>query len=268
MKFPILNRIACSVLLLAVGTFCPALHAADWGSLRGNNRSTPAPSAPRAQPQANRAPQPSHAPQPGIRPEPQPVVRTPEPRRDTQPSRSREQPHVVDRVQPRPVVVDRTHAGEVDRRRMDIDEDRRQSYFWSDFHAGMRIDRLPDGYRRIGIRGHDFFYYEGVYYDNGPAGYVIVAPPTDASIPDLPLGAETLQVGDTVYYYAAGAFYVQQPDGSFVVAAAPMGVTVALLPPDATSVVINGIGYFLADGVYYQPVMQNGVTAYLTVPPP
>jgi hypothetical protein len=107
-----------------------------------------------------------------------------------------------------------------------------------------------------------------VYYDNGPSGYVIVAPPMNASIPDLPPGVETLQVGNTLYYYVAGAFYVQQPDGSYVVVAAPLGVTVALLPPDATSVVVNGLGYFQADGFFYQPVMQNGVTAYLVVPQP
>jgi hypothetical protein len=65
-----------------------------------------------------------------------------------------------------------------------------------------------------------------------------------------------------------GTFYVQQSDGSYIVVAAPLGVTVAELPSDATSVVINGIVYYQADGTYYLPVMQNGVTAYLTVPQP
>ena len=97
---------------------------------------------------------------------------------------------------------------------------------------------------------------------------MVCAPPVGADISELPPGTETIQVGDTIYYYAAGAFYVQQPDGSFVTVAAPLGVTVSVLPPDATSVVVNGIGYFQADGVFYQPVMQNGVTVYLTVPQP
>jgi hypothetical protein len=97
---------------------------------------------------------------------------------------------------------------------------------------------------------------------------VVCPPPVDAAISELPPGTETIQVGETVYYYAAGAFYVQQADGSFIVVAAPLGVTVAVLPPDATSFVVNGVGYFQADGVYYQPVMQNGVTVYLTIPQP
>src|SRR5208282_401788 len=154
----------------------------------------------------------------------------PEPRQEIRPV-VREQPqvvdHVHDRVQSAPVVVSRTPAGEADRRRMDIDEDRRQSFFWSDYHAGMRIDRLPDGYRRFEVRGHPFFYFEGVYYDDGPSGYVCVPPPVDADIPDLPPGAETVEVDGTVYYYAGGAFYVQQADGSYVVVATPIGVTVA-----------------------------------------
>jgi hypothetical protein len=266
MKFHFLNRLTFSVTLLAVGTFCPNLPAADWGSLHGNNRS--APSAPAAHPQSqpSRAPQVNHASPPASRPNPQPAIRTPKSQPAVQPMR--EQPRVADRVQPRRGTEAHAPAGEINRRRMDIDEDRRQSYFWSDFHAGMRLDRLPDGYRRFRLHDHDFFYFEGVYYDNGPSGYVIVAPPMNANIPDLPPGVETLQVGNTLYYYVAGAFYVQQPDGSYVVVAAPIGVTVALLPPDAASVVVNGVGYFQADGVFYQPVMQNGVTAYLVIPQP
>jgi hypothetical protein len=41
-----------------------------------------------------------------------------------------------------------------------------------------------------------------------------------------------------------------------------------MLPPDAVSVVINGSVFYQADGTYYMPVMQNGVTAYVTVPQP
>jgi hypothetical protein len=66
----------------------------------------------------------------------------------------------------------------------------------------------------------------------------------------------------------AGAFYLQQPDGGYVVVAAPLNAVVSLLPSDATEVDANGIAYYVADGVYYLPIMQNGVTAYETVPQP
>ena len=42
-----------------------------------------------------------------------------------------------------------------------------------------------------------------VMYSYRPAG--------DAEILELPLGAETVAVGDTIYYYAAGAFDLQEP---------------------------------------------------------
>lgn len=151
---------------------------------------------------------------------------------------------------------------------MDIARERSQSAYWSGFRPGMTTGRLPDGWRRIGIRGHDYFYFGGVFYDTGPAGYVVIAPPVDADLPELPPDTETVAVGDTVYYYAAGAFYLQQPDGSFIVVAAPIGAIVSLLPPDAVPVIINGTTYYLADGVYYQPIMGNGAVAYLIVPQP
>lgn len=151
---------------------------------------------------------------------------------------------------------------------MDIDADRRQSFFWSDYHRGMRVDRLPDGYRRFRFHDHDYFYFEGVFYDDQPSGFVVITPPVDADIPELPPGVETVVANGTVYYYAGGVFYVEQSDGSYIVVAAPIGVTVSELPPDAVQVVVNGIVYYQSGGTYYLPVMQNGVTAYLTVTPP
>jgi hypothetical protein len=262
---------------MALGALCPNLHA-DWGSLRGNNRSAGAPiqSAPRPaqqpiiheqqQPEFHPQPQPQiREQQPEIHPQPQPInpelqhQETPPPREQTRPPQH---------FQSAPVQVDSARAAETDRRRMDIDDERRQSFFWSDYHSGMRVDRLPDGYRRFRFHDRDFFYFEGVYYDDEPSGYVVIDAPVDADIPDLPPGAETVEVNGTVYYYAAGAFYVQQADGRYVVVAAPIGATVSMLPPDAVSVVINGSVFYQADGTYYMPVMQNGVTAYVTVPQP
>jgi hypothetical protein len=287
MKFHSLNRITLPVALLVVGVFCPNLRA-GWSSLQGNNRSAPARSSPRQQPQINRAPQvrePAPAarpePQPAFHPQPQPEARPEQPREPLPPARPeplarpeapRQEIHPAVRVQPQyrqPVVaVARARAGEADRRRMNIDEDRSQSFFWSDYHRGMHVDRLPDGNHHFRFHDHDYFYFEGVYYDDEPSGYVVVDAPVDADVPDLPPGAETVVVNGTIYYYADGVFYVQQADDSYVVVAAPMGVTVSLLPPDAVETVVNGIAYYLADETYFLPVMQDGVTAYLTVQQP
>jgi hypothetical protein len=261
MKFHTVSQVAWSVTWLALGAFCHDLRAADWSSIHGNNRSTTPQSTPQSQ----------------INRESQPVVH-PEPQPHQQIQPAHEQPHVAEPVRPPPVMVNhvgeqphavvRTQTAEVDRRRMDIDEDRRQSFFWSDYHRGMHVDRLPAGYHRFRFHNHDYFYFEGVFYDGGTSGYVVIDPPVDADIPEVPPGAETMEVNGTVYYYADGVFYVQQADGSYVVVAAPIGVTVSMLSPDATLTTINGTTYYQAEGTYYLPVMQNGVTAYLTVAQP
>jgi hypothetical protein len=312
MKFLSLNRIILPVALLALGALCPNLHA-DWGSLRGNNRSPGAPiqSAPQpaqqpiirqqqqqpafrpsqSPPAFHPAPQPEFHPQPQQQPafhpqqsppasHPQPQMPQSQPEIHPQPQSvhpeqqrpATPQPHEQTRpsqhFQSAPAQVDRAHAAERDRRRMDVGDERRQSYFWSDYHRGMHINRLPDGYRRFRFHDRVFFYFQGVYYDNEPSGYVVVDAPVDADVPDLPPGAETLDVNGTLYYYADGVFYIQQADGSYVVVAAPIGATVSMLPPDAVAVAINGSVFYQSGGTYYMPVMQNGVTAYLVVPQP
>lgn len=255
MKISIFRRLTLPVSLLTAVVLTSDLPAAEYGSIRGNNRSGgPSPSAPRQQPQMVRQPEERQAPPPQARPEEHPA-----PQEVARPAAH---------FQPAPEQVDRARAEQADTRRMDVAPERRQTYFWSDYHRDMHVDRLPDGYRRIGVRGHDFFYFGGVFYDNGPSGYVVVPPPMDAEIPELPPGAETVVVGNTIYYYVAGAFYLQQPDGGFTVVPAPVGAVVSMLSPDASEVDVNGTGYYQADGVYYLPVMQNGVTAYEVVPQP
>jgi Family of unknown function (DUF6515) len=262
MKLRPYNRMTWLITLSAIALFSPNVHA-GWGSLRGNDRSSaPARVAPGPLPQMNRQPE-LREPQPAR--QPQPTVRPEQPRREIPPAHEQARP--AEHVQA-PVTVEQARAKEADHRRMGIAPERSQAAFWSGYRPGMRIERLPEGFRRIGVRGHAYFYFGGLFYNEELSGYVIIAPPVDADIPALPPDAQTVVVGDTVYYYAAGAFYVQQPDGSFTVVAPPTGATVSLLPPDAIAVVINGVTYYQADGTYYLPVMQYGVVAYQTVSQP
>jgi hypothetical protein len=269
MKTRSFRRLTCSLALLTLGSFAPNLQA-GWGSLQGSNHSAAPARSSAPRPAPSRAPEPARPAEPARPPEPdhQPApYRPPEQRpEDRAPERPAYHP-APERPEYHPAPA-RTPAAETDRRRMDIDADRRQTFFWSDVHRGARFDHLPDGYRRFHVRDHDYFYFGGIFYDTGPDGYVVVAPPVDAVIPELPPGAETVQdASGNVYYYAGGAYYVPTADG-FAVVAPPLGVTVTEPPTDAVAVVINGVEYFQADGVCYQPVLENGVTAYLTVPQP
>jgi hypothetical protein len=118
----------------------------------------------------------------------------------------------------------------------------------------------------VGLTG--YYYYNGVYFRPTTEGtYMVVAPPLGAIVPELPEGAETFVIGSATYYYVGNAFYSPQPAG-FAVVKAPLGVTVSGLPVGAVPAVINGAMYYLAGDTYFLPVMQAGVTVYVTAQPP
>jgi hypothetical protein len=156
---------------------------------------------------------------------------------------------------------------ETERRHVDTEQERHHAFYWSGYYAGVTVGVLPPGYVQTGVGATGYYYYDGVYYRPTTEGnYVVVAPPEGAIVPQLPSGAETIVVGPTTYYYAGWAFYVQQPTG-FAVMPAPLGVTVTMLPPGAAPVVIKGVLYYLANNAYYVPVMQGGITVYVTAHP-
>lgn len=70
--------------------------------------------------------------------------------------------------------------------------------------------------------------------------------------------------GREVYYVHQGHFYRHTNTG-FISIGLPFGAIVATLPLGHVSVSIGGIGYFLADGVYYRPYHTGG---YEVVTPP
>ncbi len=86
-------------------------------------------------------------------------------------------------------------------------------------------------------------------------------------IPQPPDGAIAVYAGGQTYYYAGGAFYLQQPDGTYAIAPTPMGVIVPELPPGAVQVTVNGNFAYQFNNIYYEPVFQNGVTQYQTFMP-
>lgn len=70
--------------------------------------------------------------------------------------------------------------------------------------------------------------------------------------------------GHEVYYVHRGHFY-RHTNSGYISIGLPFGAIVATLPIGHVSVSIGGIGYFLADGVYYRPYRAGG---YEVVTPP
>lgn len=231
---------------------------AQWGSIHGNNRSSGGEhgggrGGGGAEHGGVRGGEEHHG-------QPAPVEHHEAPAVHAEPNRHEEHRTVV--VQPRV----HTEWDARDRRHWDLDEERRHAYFWSGYSAGMPVVTLPSGYLSIRVGSVPYDYYDGVFYQPGQTGYVVVAPPPGALVPTLPPGAETMVVGPYTYYYAGGAFYIQQPQG-FQVVAPPLGVTVPYLPAGSAPVTINGMLYYQASGAYFLPVMENGATVFTTVQP-
>jgi hypothetical protein len=250
-------------------------NGAQWGSLRGNNHSATEssraeigrlPSAtapPREVRQAPRVEQRQILSPTGHRDERERNER--EVRNSIERNRSIER-HVEHHSVPPPVVRDWERERH-DHFRMDVAAERRHAYRWYHYRPGMFVNVLPTGFMPIYVGPSLFYYDSGVFYTPQATGYVVAPPPLGAIVPELPPGAEMIVTVDgRTYYYAGGVFYAQVPNG-FQVVTAPLGVTVALLPPEASQVSINGRVYYQAFGVYYLPVIQDGVTVYVTVQP-
>ena len=240
---------------LTLALFCPKAYAA-WSSVRANNRSS---AESHIAPRGQRTPGAEHE---------QRAATALPPREEAR----RENREVISRgSQVRGREEAARPRGEIeraqrDRRHFDWDADHRHTYFWSYYHPGYVINTLPPGYISTYAAGTPYYYYDGVFYQPGTSGYMVVNPPLGAAVGQLPPGAEGIAIGPYVYYYAGSAFYQQTADG-FIVVAPPIGATVSTLPTGAVPVNINGRIYYQVDGAYFLPVMQDGTTVYEVVQP-
>jgi len=149
----------------------------------------------------------------------------------------------------------------------DVDVGIRRHHGFDDFRFHRHFRVLPFGFLTLAVGGVPFCYYDGIYYQPAGDGYDEVYPPVGATIPQPPDGTIPIDAGGQTYYYAGGAFYLQQPDGTYAIVAAPIGVIVPELPPGAVQVIISGNTAYQFNNVYYEPVFVNGVTQYQTFAP-
>ena len=66
----------------------------------------------------------------------------------------------------------------------------------------------------------------------------------------VPEGAFIVGVGEAKYYYYDGLYYSRM-GGEYILIAPPIGAVVAAIPPEYQPVVINGVTYYVDNGVYY-----------------
>ncbi|MGV8921169.1 MAG: DUF6515 family protein [Pseudomonas sp.] len=87
------------------------------------------------------------------------------------------------------------------------------------------IDRMPSEHSRYGWHGQDYFYSGGYWYRPQGPRYVIVQPPRGIRVHELPSYSQEVWLGGTLFFVAAGTYYLYQQDTQdYVVSEPPQGV--------------------------------------------
>ena len=91
---------------------------------------------------------------------------------------------------------------------------------------GRVVVNLPTKHRKVVVGRHDYFFHHGVFYRQGPGGYLVVRAPIGAVVATIPYGYLTFVVGNLTYYYYGGIYYRHVPSGYVVVESPPETVVV------------------------------------------
>lgn len=79
------------------------------------------------------------------------------------------------------------------------------------YRPGYVIDRFPDRNYRVPYRGSDYFFSGGYWYRPQGPRYVVVQPPPGIRIRYLPDFAREVWIGSSLFFLAAGAYYMYEP---------------------------------------------------------
>lgn len=89
------------------------------------------------------------------------------------------------------------------------------------YRPGVVIDRFPDREYRVPYRGQDYFYSGGYWYRPQGPRYVVVTPPRGIRVSYLPDYAREVWIGSSLFFLAAGAYYLYQEDSQQYVVVDP-----------------------------------------------
>lgn len=89
---------------------------------------------------------------------------------------------------------------------------------------GRTVVRLPPRHRNLMVNRTRYFFDSGIFYRQGPRGYVVVRAPLGAILASVPLGSVSFVLGGTPYWYYSGVYYRRVPSGYTVVDAPPNAV--------------------------------------------
>ncbi|WP_236032482.1 DUF6515 family protein [Pseudomonas schmalbachii] len=96
---------------------------------------------------------------------------------------------------------------------------------WGPYPASQRpgqaVDQLPAGNSQVSWQGRSYYFKDGYWYRPMGARYMLIVPPYGVSIPYMPTYAQQVWIGAVPYFFAAGNYYIWQPDSQTYQAVSP-----------------------------------------------
>ncbi|AXP05415.1 MULTISPECIES: DUF6515 family protein [Pseudomonas] len=126
------------------------------------------------------------------------------------------------------------------------------------YRPGYVIDRFPDRNYRVPYRGQDYFYSGGYWYRPQGPRYVVVQPPRGIRTRYLPDYAREVWIGSSLFFLAAGAYYIYEANTQDYVVVEP---PVANPQPQPQGNSFDVVAY-PANGQSPEQVNQDGYDCY------
>ena len=124
------------------------------------------------------------------------------------------------------------------------------------YRPGHETDRFPERNYRVPYHGQDYFYSAGYWYRPQGPRYVVVRPPYGIRVSYLPDYAREMWIGGSLFFLAAGAYYLYEPDTrQYVVVQEPVQ------PPPPASNGYDVLAY-PANGQSPEQIQQDGDDCY------
>ncbi|WP_260958248.1 DUF6515 family protein [Pseudomonas citri] len=126
------------------------------------------------------------------------------------------------------------------------------------YRPGYVIDRFPERNYRIPYRGQDYFYSGGYWYRPHGPRYVVVEPPRGIRTRYLPDYAREVWIGSSLFFLAAGAYYVYEASTQDYVVVEPPVVNPSPQPQGNSFDVVA----YPVNGQSPEQVNQDGYDCY------
>jgi hypothetical protein len=129
--------------------------------------------------------------------------------------------------------------------------------------VGTKLAKPPADAVKVESFGQAYTYSKGMFFKQEAGGWVVVAAPLGAVIPEKPVGASTVFGNNKPHTYYAGTFYVYDAaTKGYAVVQPPVGATVDYLPESAAKGDWNGSTHYTYAGTHYKPYYRGSSVVY------